>query len=143
MIDIETIPATEVHHDFIYATWLKSFRYASYFAKRIKNDVYFKGQHKRVTEVMNAPTTKVLVAIEPPDQEFMVGYLVYSEPMTIQYLYVKDNLRKLKVATTLIKESGLDLNKAQFTHWTYDCDWMMGKNGSEPKYPGLIYNPYA
>lgn len=141
---LDVIPAEDIHLDFIYSTWLKNYRYGSYFAKRIRKDIYYKNHHAIVERILKDPKVRTYVACESHDKDFIMGYVVYidTEPKTIHYLYVKDNLRRLKIASTIIDKCGLDLNKCHFTHWTYDCDWIVGKKDNEGKFPGMVYDPY-
>lgn len=149
--NLKVTEATPKHFDFIYATWLKSFRYGSYFAKKIKNEIFFKHHHIVVENILSHKDTSVLVASIEDDPDLILGYLVMA-PKIIHYIYVKDTFRNFGVARSLFKSNETNLNECQFTHWTFACDDFMGRfirgadgnklTAQEPKWPGLSYNPY-
>lgn len=119
---------------FIFSTWLRSYAGSSYFARKIPRKTFF-AYHHQIIERIIARNATVLVATPEDDPSTILGYLVHEGPV-LHYIYTKGPFRRLGIASRLIKESGLDLNKSQFTHWTYDADDLL------PLWPGLSYNPY-
>lgn len=140
----------EVDRAFVFATWLRNYKYFSYFAKRIKPYVFFKEHHKMLEFLLGKPVVRALVAFPKGDPETICGYLVYEEEKPnsgyeamadiapiIHYCYVKACYQKQGVAAALLERAGIDLNGAVFTHWTMPVDELI------KKYPDMIYNPYA
>jgi hypothetical protein len=133
----------ETDKNFLYSTWLKKYKFTSYFAKRIRMPIYYKGQEKIIDHILRKPTTRVLMACLKDDPNSLFGYIAY-EPMTdevpsavIHFIFVKDIFQKMGVGGLLFKESGLGLDGTRFTHWTFPLDELF------QKYPDLIYDPYA
>ncbi len=125
---------------FVYSTWLRNYKYSSYFAKRIKPAIFFAGHHAILNHLMAKPTTKGFIAHPKDDTETILGWLV-CEPHedrrpTIHFIFVKDAFRHMGVATTLLKAAGIDLNQITFTHWSFSMDDFI------KKYPGMVFNPY-
>ncbi len=126
---------------FIMNSWLKSYRYDSYFTKRITDTIFYKYHHVICTRILERPTTQVLVACDPEDSNVIYGYLVYekdanSSKYVVHYGYVKGPFRTLGIVSTLLKASELDLNESYVSHWTTATDWII------KKFPNLTYVPY-
>ena len=133
------IPALPVHKNFIFQTWLKAYRYDSPFGKGIPNKVFFDRHHKILERILARPTAKVLAAVEPTEHSTLFGYLAFEASIdrpVIHFAYVKEAFRKLGVAKALFTHASIEPNGAAFTHRTYEFEWF------EPKYPGLVYDPY-
>lgn len=124
---------------FVYATWLRSYKHSSYYAKRIRDKVYFHFHHKILESLMRRPGIVFLVASLKGEANVIFGYLVAEErnaAVIVHFSYVKPTWRRLGVFTTLIEEANIHLDESFFTHWTLSTDWLV------KKYPGLTYNPY-
>lgn len=117
---------------FIYSTWLRSYRHASQFARKIKNEVFYDMHHKVIDRFI-ARGGEVYVAHPKGEPDVILGYLCMDTTAPIaQYIYVKKPFRKMGIAKELIKDKDIKM----FTHWTSDTDWI------SKKLPELIYNPY-
>lgn len=136
MVDfIEVRPAKLEDLDFIYATWLKSYRHASQFAKKLTNKVFFEMHHKVIDNFV-ARGGLVQVAHPKGEPDVILGYICYEATMPlVQYVYVKKTFRKMGVARALYKTTNIPDNGI-FTHWTTDTDWII------KKLENLTYNPY-
>lgn len=131
--EIEIRPAVPADLNFIYATWLKSYRHASQFAKKISNDIFFDMHQKVIERFLSRLGATVLIAYPKGEPEVILGYIAYdTDQNVVQYIYVKRTFRKMGIGAALAKEATPRI----FTHWTYDVDWI------HKKYPELIYNPY-
>lgn len=120
---------------FIYQTWLKNYKYSSSFAKNIHEDVFYPEHTKVLNHIFGK--ANFLIACFAEDPTVIFGYFVY-EPNVAHFLFVKQSFRKMGIATMLLKESGLELEKTTFTHWTYDLAPLFVTN----KLKGITYNPY-
>lgn len=139
MIEVEISVANKKHESFVYATWLHSFKYNSYFCKRIKTSTFFKSHHDVINNLLERKTINILVATPSGDREVVFGYLVYERgPIdTVHYIYIKKNFRGFKIANKLISEAKIDLTSlCNFSHWSFDADWII------QKFPMLVYDPY-
>lgn len=138
MSEVEVRQGCEADIPFIFSTWLRSYRDNSFFAKRIKNSIFFDGHHKVIEHLLQKPGLQVLVAHAGSDANTIFGYLV-TEPAAkvVHFAYVKKSFRRLGIAKALLDHFGADLNECQFTHWTFDLDSIL------PKFPLITYNPYA
>lgn len=123
---------------FVFSTWLRNYKHSSYFAKRIKPVVFFKGHQAVVEHILKKPTTKVYIAHPKDDSETILGYLA-CEPstQTVHFLFVKDAFRKMGIAKQLLAFSEINIEKLNFTHWTMPVDELIRK------WPDITYNPYA
>lgn len=132
---IEIRAATQTDLPFIYSTWLRSYRHASHFAKKISNEIFF-DMHHRVIDGFIDRGGLVYVAHPKGEPEVILGYICVepNQPM-IQYVYVKKPFRKMGIAKALYKKLDYPAT-ALFTHWTSDTDWIV------KKLEKLTYNPY-
>ena len=112
--------------NFIYSTWLESFRYDSHLGRSCRNVIYF-DQYPRVVDYILV-RSKVLVVCYPQDEDVIFGYIVY-EPMIAHYLFVKQAFRNLGIAKMLYIAAG---EPKVYTHQTRMLD--LGERD-------LVYNP--
>jgi len=122
---------------FIYSSWLKTYKKASYFAKRIRNDVFFKEHHKIIDYLFSKPTIAVLIACPKGDPDTITGYLVYEPNKVVHFIYIKDAYRSMGIARVLFEKALIDPSHITFSHWTNAVDEFI------KKYPEIIYDPYA
>jgi hypothetical protein len=105
--------------NFIYSSWLNSFQHKG-FAKNIEPSIYFANHQLVIDNLLQ--NAKVRVACMPETPEDIIGYVVYDIVGGIHcthFTYVKNTFRRLGVAKTLIKDSGLDPRVASlYTHFT-------------------------
>lgn len=147
-ITIREVLPTDV--DFIYTTWLKSYKAYSYFAKRIRNFVFYFWHHQVVEKILNKTNTRVLIACPKSETDVILGYLIYEvqDPVKyktdsedqksniIHYAFVKQEFRKLGIFNQIVKHADINLDKSYFSHWTFDWTPLT------EKYQNLIYDPY-
>jgi hypothetical protein len=122
---------------FILATWLRSYRHGSMFARRITNDVFFPNHHPIVCALLKRGDT--LVAHLDDDPNVILGYLSTEGRDALHFAYVKREFRRMRVFSQLLEESHLpsDLDGVDVSHATFDwLDFMA------PKFPGSRSNPY-
>lgn len=132
--EIELRVAKPEDLNFIFATWLKSYRHSSQFARRISNTVFFTWHHK-VIERLIGRGAQISVAHPKGEPDVILGYgcaeLFDGQPV-VHFIYVKKPFRRMGVATKLLE----GLTPTLFTHWTADTEWIVKKR------PELMYNPY-
>lgn len=122
---------TSEDFSFVFATWLRSYKHSSHFAKRIPDRTFYV-RHHAVIERILARGAELLVACPADAPETILGYLV-REGATLHFLYVKGPFRRMGVAKALVGE----YRPEQFTHWTNDLDHVRKMVGE-----GVQYDPY-
>lgn len=125
------IPGNEADHAFVYATWLRSYRQLSDFAKPIEKDVYFPHQHDRIQRLLERGRLDVAVLDEQDGWHTVIGYCV-TDGLLLHWVYVKGTWRRMGIARALLASKSLQ----EFTHLTYDFDHLA------KKHPQWKYNPY-
>lgn len=130
--------ASESDKPFIYANWLRHYKNRSYFAKRIRNSVFYKWHHLVLEKILDRSSTKILIAHPPEEAELILGFMVYEDQpdgSVIHFVYIKPQFKRMGIAKKLFASA--DLKESQyFTHWTFDVDELI------QKLPNLIYDPY-
>ena len=138
-VDIETRLAYLEDVPFIFATWLKSYRHASTFARKISNEIYYSRHHLVIDLILKRGGSKVYVAHPRGEPDVILGYMVTEvqpdDTAVMHYTYVKKSFRQMGIARSLW--ALLDKKTYIFTHFTADTDWIVRKYA-----PDLIYDPY-
>lgn len=97
--------------NFVYNSFLKSFR-GALINKKVSNTVYFKNEQRILTEYMQNPESKIIIACNPDDERQIYGYLIYNtKENSIWWSYVKEAFRRLGVFKELLIASKLDVTK--------------------------------
>lgn len=115
---------------FVYATWLRSYRHSSAFAKKITDRVFYLAHHAAIERILARGAT-VLVCTPADSPEVILGYAV-TEGTTLHFVYVKKPFRRLGIASGLLAGEG----PSMFSHWTDDWDRI------RDLWPHAEYNPY-
>lgn len=135
--------ANESDHACIYATWLRSYRHSSSFARNVHEGVFF-AQHHAIIEALLAQS-RVLIATIEEDTSVILGWCCYEPgesvaglevPAVVHYVYVKPSFRKSGVASKLL--DGVVIDGAMYTH---DTNHLRGYIGT--KIRKMVFNPYA
>jgi ribosomal protein S18 acetylase RimI-like enzyme len=125
--------------DFVFSSWLRNYKHSSYFAKRIRNSVFFFWHQKIADAIVSRPSARILVACAPGESDVILGYLVMEERPTeqvIHYVFVKPEFRKMGIGRKLWLKAEVKPTGAYFTHWTFVV------NDLREKMPELTYDPY-
>lgn len=117
---------------FIFATWLRCYRYSSAFAQHIQEPIFFRYHHAAIQRILERGA-EVRIAHLADDPSVILGYLV-TEPGVVHFAYVKKAFRRHGIASDLFHD--LDVNSHVFTHWTRDWNHML------KRWPEATYNPY-
>lgn len=133
----------ELHTNFIYSTWLKHYKFTSYFAKRIRPSIFFKRHHLVIEHILSKPETKCLVIGPKDDEDSIWGWLAY-EPRDegkhlIHYIYIKETFQKMGLAKKLLAACEINfenIKNIHLSHWTFPVDEAM------KRWPEMIYDPY-
>lgn len=139
-IDVAIRPMFKEDEPFILSSWLKSYRHGSFFAKRIRDHIFYKYHHAMATAILHRPSASVYVAADPQDLGVIFGYLVvekFGEKSVFHFAYVKAPFRRFGIATKLLAASEIDPNQAYASHQTVDSEFIL------TKFPDLTYCPYA
>ena len=123
--------------DFVYSTWMKSFRDSSY-ARAIPTQLYNMGQRSRIYRVLEAKDTVVQIACDPNTEELIYGYMVSAYPNVLHYVYTKGQYRKLGIAKALLAN-----HIGKTTIYTHKGDIRTEKLlKTDPTFVEWIYDPY-
>jgi len=126
---IELSDYKEQDMGFLYSSWLHSFWACLQNKGMSKNDFYNSFHHFIET---NLSKWTLLFARSEEDKDVIVGYVVFTpNPYKLWWVYVKDDFRKLGVATRLLQQSiGKDAGKRTAM-----------LNGLRISEQGRLYNP--
>ena len=116
--------------NFIYATWLRSYRTGSSIGRQSRNTIYYREYNKVIDQILNSSTIKIACLDE--DELIILGYAVFDRE-NIHYIFVKEAFRRLGIAKRLV-ESSLILPET-CTHSTYLAEAVIEKFK-------LTYNPF-
>lgn len=86
---------------FIYTTWIETFQ-ESAFARFIKSTIYKDRQRKLIDAILARPTTHVLVATPPGEDDVILSWLVVEAPDVAHYAFTKQQFRRLGIARHLM-----------------------------------------
>lgn len=122
--------------NFIYATFLKSYRFSNPIARAQPKFDYYRNGSNELRRLF-ADKVNTIVACDENDQDLIIGFLIHKENI-IYYTYTKAAFRGNGVARGMLKAANL-LEDAtyRFTHFTSD---VLRLNLLD-KFK-LIYNPY-
>lgn len=128
--------ATEADVNFIFNSWLKSYR-DSALARSITDTIYFNEHHKVIEDILK--TCEVLVACNNSNPGEIYGYCVFEQVdgfFVTHFAYVKHTFRNLGIAGSLFKEAGADFTKASLlSHCTKNSEKYIEKYN-------LVHSPY-
>lgn len=133
-------PAVGNDLNFIYSTWLNSYRHASRLGSSMRKSVFFKEYYGVLDDIL--ARAKVLVACLPEEPTVILAFFVYEhrnhpELSIIHYAFTKESFRSLGIQRSLVKEARLGEGEPVFhTHETRDSENFFDGN------PCLIYNPF-
>lgn len=142
MNEIAIRAATPEDLPYVFGTWLNHYHSNSYFAKRIRNGVYFHYHHLIAERILGRTETAVSLAVLAEEPAVILGYLVHEktpQEQVVHFIFVKRPWQMLGIARQLITAAGLpsDLAGVAYTHPTY-LWWQQ----LEAKFPKSVYNPY-
>lgn len=98
-------PLKKEDESFVYSSWLKSHR-DSRMVHGVTDTLYYPQFHDLIENVMKDPSTKIVVACDPIDDQHIFGYAVGSlGPIpTVYWVYVKHPFRNFGLAKHLVAE---------------------------------------
>lgn len=87
--------------NFIYSTWLESFRQDSHLGKTTSRTIFFERYRTVIDAILSRDHTQTWVAVHPEDPNVIFGYLIYEHPNIFHYCFVKEAFRDLGIAKAL------------------------------------------
>lgn len=135
MSAFEIRPACGQDLNFIFDTWLNSFRYDSPLGKSCKNSVFFNEYKQVIDRILSE--AEVLMAHSNGNENHILAYLVFHPPFVVHYAFCKEAFRRLGITKTLfVKAFGDEAAKVEFTHRTgYIAEFIRDK-------PNFTHNPF-
>lgn len=134
-VPIRIRPAIEADVNFIFNSWLKSYR-NSHFSRFIANEMYYHGQHQLIEHLIR--TNKVSVACSDSDPTQLYGYICGGFEqgfLVIHYAYVKHQFRNFGIGKELLNSFEQNDNVGLYTHHTKIAERLA------PKF-NFHFNPY-
>jgi hypothetical protein len=119
---------------FIFSSLLKSHRNNST-VSGVSNSIYYDQQHKLVSNLLQNPTSIVIVSCDSTDPKTIFGYIVAEvaqDAVILHYVYVKHAVRGFGMARALVSE----VMTIPHTSVTYTS---RNRNIKDPTW---VYNPY-
>lgn len=126
-------PASGSDLNFLYSTWLNSYRCDSKIGKSTKKSVYFGEYYSVVDSILEKAKTLIACLSEEPN--VIVGFLVF-EPQVLHYCFTKESFRGLGVARSLYDRAFGGAGALFHTHKTRQAEPIL------EKLPALTYNPF-
>lgn len=120
-------PWSEADNNFVYSSWLRSFK-TSHYAGSLPDNLYWPAYQVALEQILTQPNTRCLVACNPefPDQIF--GYIVFDEPgEVVHYVYVKGPFRKLGIGSELLRFATNGRAEVSYTFRTPDVQHLSKK----------------
>lgn len=80
----------------------------------LKESDFCAGIHPETMSVILQPilsTYEIIVAAASEDPSAIVGFIVYRDPRTVAFLYVRSQFRKMGVGRALIDKAGIELGE--------------------------------
>ena len=141
-INLTVRPPTADDKNFIFSSWLKSYRHSA-FAKPQCNAVYYDNYKLIIERLLKKSYILVACSVEDPSQIY--GYVVFEKheaaPLCMHYVYTKHLFRKFGVAKRLISHINPTDKPLIYSHLT-DIIQRICKNKSALYVPYFeIYNP--
>lgn len=140
-------PANSSDLDFIYSSWLGSYRFGPLSAAReirkegktvmvspLLSEVYYKNHRKLITKILNL--SQIVIACNPEDHSKIYGWSVgrdIQDMSILSYVYVKRPYRGKGVGSRLIEP---------FTRRDCFCTHMRKNLSKKSLELDLMYNPY-
>jgi hypothetical protein len=121
--------------NFILSSWKQSYRDSE---PMVPNHIYFAEMHARI-EHLKQGGARFLVACDPNDQDFIVGWLCDTPDGALHYVYVRQSMRLADVAKRLSAQkmrARMGGGSIVCTHWTKASEEI------NKKHPGVLrYEP--
>ena len=102
--DIVIRSLRESDKPFIFNSWLKSLKSASY-CSHVPDKIYYSYNHAVINKILSSENSKIFIASAPDDESFIHGYVVAEQSekdLVVHLVYVKFFFRNAKVAKSLL-----------------------------------------
>lgn len=129
-MDVEIRQAIPNDINFIFSTWLKSYRKSSFVGEKVENKEFFNNYNQIIDNLLLKSTT--YVACLKDDEIVICGYICAQDDI-IHYIFVKEVFRNLGIARKLIKH--MEVPPTYTTHLTRMSEGLLVKFN-------LKYNPF-
>lgn len=136
-------PAIGSDLNFIYSTWLNSYRSDSKIGNSTRKSIYFSHYYGVLDAILRNQRTKVLVSCKLDEPNVIFGFFVFENsiddinPATIHYSFVKEGFRRHGILKSLFEKAFDGAGAAFFyTHQTREIEKILKEN------PKFLYNPF-
>jgi hypothetical protein len=122
--------------DFIYKTWLSSYRYYSAIGRECRNFIFFENYKLVIDRILTNPETSVLVA-SPNDADTIILAYMITEPGVLHYTFTKGAFQRMGICRALFDHAFHAFTQpVTYTHKTNIQHILKTKDEQ------LIYNPF-
>lgn len=121
-------PALPTDHNFILATWLKSYRELGTSHPVPEKEIYYREHQEKIK--YHLESSKCLIATTD-DTDQICGYICFNGD-TVHYIFIKTVFRRFGIANQLLDAAN---TLRQFSHFTKFTPMF--------KRRGLTFNPYT
>lgn len=122
--------------NFIFSSWLKSYKY-SHFARDIIKTIYYSEHHKVIENCLQKYETLIACSVDDPTQIY--GFINAGREegiFCVNYVYIKHAFRNLGIGKALVNSFDHDFQTASVvTHTSKVVDRLLAKYN-------MIYHPY-
>lgn len=130
-------PANQEDVNFVFSSWLRSYKKNSTYAKQITNTIYFNEHHKIIEKLLR--NFQTIIACDKEDSTNIYGFInagFVDGIFCINYVYVKHTYRRFGVGEALLHAFDHDFDNASvFTHHTRMAEKLAAKYRT-------LYHPY-
>lgn len=114
--------AQKSDEDFIFSSWLKSYRALNKGMRRAPQAMYYRDQHRRIEDLISAPGAYVLVCVASAEPDAILGWLAGNDSWkprlsVAHYAYCKKAFRRTGVLHRLLYAADV-ASPLAFTHQT-------------------------
>lgn len=115
----------------IFSKWLRSLKTGNDYFRLVDNDCFYFAYHNYIEKLLNSPEGVIRLALLGEDQDVILGFSMTRKNI-LDYVHVHKDVRHQGIGKSLISKEITTI-----THLT--------KNGLAiwPKYPNMIFNPFA
>ena len=132
-VNVQIRQARESDLALVYKTWIDTYA-ESNFARKVRRALYPVRQRNLINQILARPTTHVLVACVPDDEETLLGWAVLETPNVIHYAFMKKDFRRFGIAEDLCRAAG---DAILFSHRTPFGECFIRS------FRRSVYDPYA
>jgi ribosomal protein S18 acetylase RimI-like enzyme len=121
---------------YVASTWTAGMHRSCICHKSIARSLFFaKYANPKVAQCLGTPDTRVLVACLPDAPDVILGYIVYTPPVTVHWIHTKPAFYRQGIARELWRASGLPRLGAIATSYSRSIEKLAERLG-------IVHDPF-